>query len=305
MLSGYRLHYAAARGLLIVGVLLGADSLAQENQPEKRPQTNQTEAAAPRADNASPAGSAKDDEPKTDWGKPNCGNPNNQPEADLCQQRRMAKSAEDAVFLNQIQTGIGVIGGILLLATLIANAYATLAARHAAKASIKSADAAEAAVKHAADNAERQLRAYVSAEVDNGEIKIAGDEGATNRTATLNLVMRNRGQTPAHGLTHWVKFDTADYPVPNLDYTPPVEYGAKVVLHPGAGRIRPQEKKLSSELLKQVRAGDATRLYLWGVVSYVDAFGEKRETKFRLMYGGPKSTERSTMWWCDEGNEAS
>jgi hypothetical protein len=89
-----------------------------------------------------------------------------------------------------------------------------------------------------------------------------------------------------------------------LDYTPPVEYVAKVVLHPGGGRNRPLEKKLGSTLLKQVRAGDATRLYLWGVVSYIDAFDEKRETRFRLMYGGPESAKRSTMWWCDNGNEA-
>lgn len=69
------------------------------------------------------------------------------------------------------------------------------------------------------------------------------------------------------------------------------------------GRNRPLEKKLSSESFKQIRIGDATRLYLWGVVSYVDAFGERRETKFRLMHGGPES-KRNTMWWCDEGNEA-
>lgn len=157
--------------------------------------------------------------------------------------------------------------------------------------------------------AERQLRAYVSAEVLNGRVGYAtavDERGLVTKGSgfTVTLVLRNRGQTPAHNLTYWVRFEVSAFPRPGLNYKPPDEYVANIVLHPDGERTRPQAVVLTEAERLAIESGREMRLYLWGVVAYYDAFNVRRETRFRLMYGGDESVQRDTMWWCDEGNEA-
>jgi hypothetical protein len=74
-----------------------------------------------------------------DRSKPDCSNPKNHDEADLCQQRRMAVAAEQTVTLSQIQIAIGVVTLLGLGATV----YYT---RQTAKAAIEATNVARRAL---------------------------------------------------------------------------------------------------------------------------------------------------------------
>ena len=69
--------------------------------------------------------------------KPNCERPADHDAADYCQQQRMAKAAEDAVWWSRLQTWLGGFGFIVVVGTLILNIRATDAASRAAKAAEK------------------------------------------------------------------------------------------------------------------------------------------------------------------------
>jgi Glycosyl transferase family group 2 len=69
-----------------------------------------------------------------DYYKTSCETPKDHDAADLCEQRRMAKAAEDAVWWARAQTILGVLGFGVVIATLVFTAVATRAASRAAKA---------------------------------------------------------------------------------------------------------------------------------------------------------------------------
>ena len=129
-----------------------APFLSKENKSEQQNQARQ----ANRADNQTApqlppiwviAKGEKSAEPN--WEKPNCQNPQNHDEADLCEQRRMSDAAEKAVLLNIIQAGIGVFA-LLGLALTVYYAYiAAFAAVDAAKQGKAAADATVEATKAA------------------------------------------------------------------------------------------------------------------------------------------------------------
>lgn len=53
------------------------------------------------------------------WNRPKCGEAQSHDEADLCEQRRMAKAAEDAVYWSRIQAVVAVIGTVFLVLNLL------------------------------------------------------------------------------------------------------------------------------------------------------------------------------------------
>lgn len=67
-----------------------------------------------------------------DWDKLKCGEAKSHDEADLCEQRRMAKSAEDSVFWNRVQVAVAIVGFGLVLWSLYYSRVATRAAVSAA-----------------------------------------------------------------------------------------------------------------------------------------------------------------------------
>jgi hypothetical protein len=56
--------------------------------------------------------------------KPDCNDPKDREDADLCEQRRMAQAAENSLFLSTIQIFLGIAGSGLLLWTLFYNRIA-------------------------------------------------------------------------------------------------------------------------------------------------------------------------------------
>jgi hypothetical protein len=137
-----------------VALSLPLAGLAQEDKPREQSGAEQAQSNKQNTDthpNATTSfirlewGKEKNE---TDWGKPQCEQPRNHDEADLCEQRRMSKAAEDAVNLNEIQTGIGAVGALLLLATLALTIWGTRAAVKAANAAVKSSEIAERTALH-------------------------------------------------------------------------------------------------------------------------------------------------------------
>lgn len=125
--------------------------------------------------------------PQTELYKPDCASPKDHDEADLCEQRRMAKAAEDALTVARDQYWIALwaLGG--LFATFLASAAAAWAAARAAW-------AAEASVAVAREMGVVQTRAYLV--VTRGEIIYT--DGSPPSVA---IWVKNTGKSPAFNVT--------------------------------------------------------------------------------------------------------
>jgi hypothetical protein len=77
---------------------------------------------------------------KPDWANPECNKPKDHDEADLCVQREIAHTAQNSLYSNYFQIGLGVIGAGLLLWTLRYTKRATDSAVVAANAARDSAN---------------------------------------------------------------------------------------------------------------------------------------------------------------------
>ncbi len=155
------------------------------------------------------------------------------------------------------------------------------------------------------DTAVRQLRAYVSAAVEN-ELDIDRLGGIE-----IIIVIKNCGQTPAYNLINFGIAEMASYPFPKLRaaavISKKVNSGSEVprlVLHPGASIRTTHLCELQSEERDLIRHGKDCQLYVYGEISYKDAFDFTRYTRYRLRFGGQDIIRYRRMSWCDEGNEA-
>lgn len=153
------------------------------------------------------------------------------------------------------------------------------------------------------DTAERQLRAYVVLE--------DGDMEHVSHPVQLpaaKLTVRNTGETPANDLIIHANIALADYPL--TDELPPVTpapYPGRSVL--GRNSILTIPQTLGAPLTKGELAGmrfGQLAIYVYGHLTYVDVFGHKWTTHFRLMHrpaGGRIGSDTSFIV-CDEGNQA-
>ena len=154
------------------------------------------------------------------------------------------------------------------------------------------------------DTETRQLRAYIS-------IETAGPvENFTETTlAQAKVRIRNSGQTPAYHLISQGTIDFGPYPLSenqtfqlNLPREPP----SVVVLNPGAedgGTIIPAEKPYTATQLASVKDGKSVRLYVFGTVTYRDAFRSEHYSYYCFSYFGipPQLTH---MEVCSKRNDA-
>jgi hypothetical protein len=134
------LYHVAVRGCLIAALSVPLSGLAQEDEPQDQREAGQSRDAKEQA-NPSHFGSIsrierEEKKKEPDWNSPKCDQPQTHDEADLCEQRRMSKAAEDALVLSEIQTGLGIAGAALLFITLIATIIATWKAAVAANAAV-------------------------------------------------------------------------------------------------------------------------------------------------------------------------
>jgi hypothetical protein len=171
--------------------------------------------------------------------------------------------------------------------------------RRSASAARKSANAAAATVKIMQDTAEKQLRAYVY-------VVAAARQWDGVREPILKVQIKNAGQTPAYDCVRYAveavspifpqhpgEFET----IPNntQKYKSPIPPGESVEIVSTALRVDPRQ-------IGEISRGRGA-VYLFGRIEYRDAFGNNRESKFRLVCTGENIT-RGLFAVCDEGNTA-
>jgi hypothetical protein len=175
--------------------------------------------------------------------------------------------------------------------------------RRAVVAADKSAVAARDTVSKMTDTAERQLRAYMV--LEDGEIVHVSHPV---QVPAANLIARNTGETPAHRVIVQAKIAVAEYPLSGeLPPVTPAAHPALSVI--GRNGIINIPLALGAPLtqgeLALMRFGKVA-IYVYGHVTYSDAFGHDRTTHFRLMHhplSGRIGSDK-TFIFCEQGNEA-
>lgn len=130
-------------------------------------------------------------------------------------------------------------------------------------------------------SSEQQLRAYVS--VEGGGV--SDQDTATGTPYQVEIIMVNRGQTPAYDVEYRSNCAVRGWPPAenmNLELPEILPHRSRNVLGPsGSTVIYAFADRFVTEIeVAQIRAGRPLRLYFWGIVTYRDAFGQARETKF-------------------------
>lgn len=172
-------------------------------------------------------------------------------------------------------------------------------------------DDAQAQLKEQREDIQKQLRAYVYVKPPP-----AGIQGVTvGSTAFAVVALRNSGQTPAYEMKIRGNIGFGPYPLePNQRF---IEgpYGGSMVLNPESetttgGVVSSRDDTSNAEKLKNaisrsdldtIRDGTKRRLYLFGSVTYRDAFGAERHSDYCFAYYGAGRT-LTTMNYCDRHN---
>lgn len=127
---------------------------------------------------------------------------------------------------------------------------------------------------------EMQLRAYLSV-VIGGALYQERDK---NLRFEGSAILANQGQTPASRVVHRTKVAIFDVPLPENFQLPPLPVAAT-----GENLIGPQQNRtltavlddfVPDEEVESIKRGQRKGLYIWGKISYLDAFDQPRETEF-------------------------
>ena len=155
------------------------------------------------------------------------------------------------------------------------------AAKEAADAAKIQAGIARDTLQTMQDTAERQLRAYVGVS-KSGISKV--ETGAPEAVVHI----KNFGQTPAYDVQTWIHIWIEEHPLKfMLPVAPASLLKASMILYPGSELMHfmPKEPPVGAENIHLLGTPQGT-IYVYGAISYRDAFNKVRTTKFRLMYGG-------------------
>jgi hypothetical protein len=166
----------------------------------------------------------------------------------------------------------------------------------------KQAAQMEKAINIASDTAIRQLRAYVMVN------RVGIESVISNSRPTVTVEFKNSGQTPAYDVLGWVSIGLAKFP---LTYSIPGEInfpaikGSKDVITNGGTTLLPatMEHTLTSEEVEQLNTGSHA-IYFIGKISYKDAFGIERFTKFKFFCNKIPGGSLSHASIYTDGNEA-
>jgi hypothetical protein len=149
------------------------------------------------------------------------------------------------------------------------------------------------------DTAERQLRAYVGV----SDSSIHGVETGAPE-AIVNF--KNFGQTPAYDVRMWIHIWITEHPLTEVLPEAPEDLPkATSVLYPGShlSFFMPKEPPVPAEHIHLLGTAEGT-IYVYGGITYRDAFDRRRTTKFRLMYGGQEPPRDTRLSHDTEGNES-
>jgi hypothetical protein len=145
--------------------------------------------------------------------------------------------------------------------------------------------------------ARAQLRAYVM--VEGAKVINFG------ATPTVQVTLKNSGQTPAHDVSVWGSVDVAIYPLQEKadpPSTPPDQEGTI-----GSGSFiywtGTPDRTLVRDEIDGVLSGEAA-LYVFGKALYKDVFRRDQTTEFCFAYGGPHRTPSGAMFQYKNWNKA-
>jgi hypothetical protein len=168
-----------------------------------------------------------------------------------------------------------------------------------AKATLIAAKAAENTLGHMRETAERQLRAHVfisRAEISN----IMRDQ-----KLTAKIIVKNFGQTPAYKVASSLGIVPAPFPLV-VPLPPEVQRTRNANIGPG-GEItlnfsgdEPVAVEWQPRFIEKSGA-----VYVYGAITYVDAFKIPRFTNFRLYKGGDTDVTGPELNFTTDDNEAS
>jgi hypothetical protein len=161
----------------------------------------------------------------------------------------------------------------------------------------RTTEAAQQTVAVSRETAQTQLRAYVGPD---GPLMLQlGDDG----TASINISMRNSGQTPARQFRMLTSINVLDHPQHGEIISvahPDVEFSRKSISPQGSAASSNSLDVSPDEQAAIALGKKAIYVYGWG--RYVDIFGTDQITKFRFVYKGPWEGAPS-LAVCPEGND--
>ena len=150
----------------------------------------------------------------------------------------------------------------------------------------------------------KQLRAYISV-VAGG---LNDQDPARGLRIELSPQIRNLGATPAYDVLYLARARVLKFPYPKHIEFPPITYkGTPSLTTIGKDQSNDgytvADKIVRAGHVRRIRALDKCALYIWGVVTYRDAFGDKHFTKFSY-YIRFLSTNKVQWFSLDRHNEA-
>jgi hypothetical protein len=128
--------------------------------------------------------------------------------------------------------------------------------------------------------AKQQLRAYVAVRAES----VSGFGQDT--PIGIRFRMTNHGQTPAYDVSHAAAIAILHHPLPpNFQFPAPlIPMASRFVLHPRASfdAAIVASTPFNAVQIDMATKNEGFRIYLYGTVTYRDAFDERRETTFCL-----------------------
>lgn len=287
-----RLHHIAFRGCLIAAVLLPGESYAQDNNTPVTQQPAQQQTAPDQSRPAPvseppgpvPAEQQKADAPAYD---PRCDRPKDREDADLCEQRRMSKAAEEAAWWAAFQSKLGIAGFVAVVLSLIFTGWAAWASSGAALAAAKSANAAQKSADVSEEAFRRLERPYLFVQFDNMSTHHLKIKFVPHGVPYLTFKLANFGKMPA--VLRSVSVGLLNNPTFPLISTFSIEKKFYEVIEPGAvtkdHRITVTDGAIGEPFL----GAAATQLILYGLITYEDPTGAVHSDSF-CMRGLPSAS---------------
>lgn len=155
-------------------------------------------------------------------------------------------------------------------------------------------------VKITRETAKRQLRAYVSARLADGEEVFLDD----NECLSTPLIIENYGQTPAYNFRKSAFAGFFRYPLEDaLD--PPDYRGGSIAHIPPGQKVRMYPtlpRPLNGSEVEAIKTKKGC-FCVWGYLEYTDIFNNLQTSGFRMLATGA-DFERGELAYCEEGNSA-
>jgi hypothetical protein len=178
-------------------------------------------------------------------------------------------------------------------------AIAAKAAKESAETAKIQAGVARDTLQTMQDTAERQLRAYVGvSQFSISKVETGAPEAVVH--------IKNFGQTPAYNMQTWIHMWITRHPLRIiLPVAPESLLKSTAILHPGCEVVHfmPKEPAVKPEHIASLGTPEGT-IYVYGEITYRDAFKNPRTTKFRLIYGGREPNRPGLLKHDSDGNEA-